>query len=216
MNALPPFESPTLHPVRDTPKSRRTRARILDAAMSLFAEIGFHAATNEKVAAAAKLTRGAMLYHFPSREALVAAAASHIQNARASLLEEATANPPPGADATDLAIDIYWSLLRTPPFRAFAELEAVARTDAAVAAVIAPAQAAFDRSGGEAALALISAGTSPRLQASRDLARFLLEGLANARLTYNEDARVQHLLAVVKRAAHLLNRKGPITDLWPE
>ena len=31
---------------RDTPKSRRTRRRILDAAMKLFAQAGYHAATN--------------------------------------------------------------------------------------------------------------------------------------------------------------------------
>ena len=41
---------------RATPKSQRTRARILDAAMRLFAEIGYHAATNALIADAAKLT----------------------------------------------------------------------------------------------------------------------------------------------------------------
>ena len=60
--------------MKDTPKSRRTRARILAAATRLFAEIGYHAATNAMIADAAGLTRGAMLYHFPSREDLVGAA----------------------------------------------------------------------------------------------------------------------------------------------
>ena len=54
-----------------TPKSLRTRARILDAAMRLFAEVGYHAATNAVIADAARLTRGAMLYHFATREELV-------------------------------------------------------------------------------------------------------------------------------------------------
>ncbi|HWU81770.1 MAG TPA: TetR family transcriptional regulator, partial [Caulobacter sp.] len=46
---------------KDTPKSQKTRARILVCAMRLIAEIGYHAATNPAIADAAGLTRGAML-----------------------------------------------------------------------------------------------------------------------------------------------------------
>ena len=54
MNAVPAFP-PALgaSAAKDTPKSLRTRARILDAAMALFAEIGYHAANNAKIAEAA-------------------------------------------------------------------------------------------------------------------------------------------------------------------
>src|SRR6478609_6029220 len=67
----------TIYPAKATPKSQRTRARILDAAMKLFAEVGYHAATNAVIADAAGLTRGAMLYHFATREELVEAALQH-------------------------------------------------------------------------------------------------------------------------------------------
>lgn len=102
----------TAYPMRATPKSQRTRARILDAAMRLFAEIGYHAATNAVIADAALLTRGAMLYHFATREELVEAAVAHIDVARARLFEQAaTAPAPPGVDAAEQAIDTYWALL---------------------------------------------------------------------------------------------------------
>ena len=78
------------YPAKATPKSLRTRARILDAAMRLFAEMGYHAATNGHIADAAKLTRGAMLYHFATREELVEAAIAHIEVARARLFEDRT------------------------------------------------------------------------------------------------------------------------------
>jgi AcrR family transcriptional regulator len=202
---------------KDTPKSRRTRARILDAAMRLFAEIGYHAATNSEIAAAAGLTRGAMLYHFATREALVAGAVEHIQGARLALLDAAATNPPPGVDATGQAIAAYWRLLVEPPFVAFGELEAVARTDAVVRDCVAPAQAAFDRAQvGAPFSAIAQAGQGPRFQASRDLARFLLEGLASATLAYDRDARVQNLIAVIDRAVRMLNRKGDVQDLWTE
>ncbi len=212
-----PSDAPERPRAGDSPKSRRTRARILREAMRLFAETGYAASPNPVIAAAAGLTRGAMLYHFPTRDSLVAAAVRHIQERRAALFEEAAARAPHGADRTDHAIDSYWRLLSDPAFIAFAELEAAARTDRELARLIAPAQEAFDRAQvGEHLFDLVQGGANPRLQASRDLARFILEGLARARLAYDGEARTARLLAIAKRAARMLNRKGGDMDLWPE
>lgn len=205
------------YPAKATPKSLRTRARILDAAMRLFAEIGYHAATNGLIADAAKLTRGAMLYHFATREELVEAAIAHIEVARARLFEEAArASAQPGQDASEAAIDAYWALLHEAPFIAFAELEAAARTDPMLRARLAAAQAAFDHAqvGGFGPMA--QAGADPRFQTSRDLGRFLLEGIARGAMTYDQPARRERLLAVVKRAVRMLNRKGAVMDLWSD
>ena len=110
-------------------KSQRTRRRILDSALSLFAEIGYHAATNARIAESAGLTRGAMLYHFDSREALVAALVPHVQAERMRLLREAAEESPHGPDRTDFAIDAYWRLLSEPAFAAFSELETASRKE---------------------------------------------------------------------------------------
>jgi AcrR family transcriptional regulator len=214
-----PFTPDLGSQAKSTPKSRRTRARILEAAMRLFAEIGYHAASNAVIAEAARLTRGAMLYHFPSREALVDAAVAHIEAERARLLAAAAATPPPaGVDATEHAIDSYWALLHEVAFVAFAELEAAARTDPMVRERLAGAQSAFDRLhvGGDRVGALVQAGQDPRFQASRDLGRFLLEGLARGTMTYDEAARRERLVRVLKRAVRMLNRKGDVQDLWGE
>ncbi len=201
----------------DSPKSLRTRARILDQAMRLFAEIGYHPAGNAVIAEASSLTRGAMLYHFSSREALLDAVIPHIQAARARLFEDAAGQTPPGVDRTEYAIDSYWRLLHEAPFVAFAELEAAARTDAPLRERLRGAQVAFDRNQiSEHMAGLVQAGEAPRFQASRDLARFVLEGLSRAHLAHEPDARTERLLAVVKRAARMLNRKGSVADLWPE
>ncbi len=179
----------------DSPKSRRTRARILDAAMQLYAEVGYRPGGHAQVAEAAGLTRGAMLYHFPDRESLIEALVPHIQTARERLLQAAVNDAPHGADRTDYAIDSYWRLLQQTPFVAFAELERAARTDDVVHRHISPAQDAFDRAEvGDNLFDLVQGGQSPRLQAGRDLARFMLEGLSQARLAYD----------------------GQAQDLWPE
>ena len=212
--APPPTDRPR---AGDSPKSRRTRARIVGEALRLFAEQGYAASPNPVIAAAAGLTRGAMLYHFPTRESLVEAAVAHIQARRASLFEEAAVSAPHGADRTDHAIDSYWRLLTDKAFIAFDELERVARTDPALASLIRPAQEAFDRAQvGEHLFDLVQGGSNPRLQASRDLARFALEGLARGHLAYDGEARTRRMLAIIKRAARMLNRKGGDMDLWPE
>ena len=213
---MPDSSGPT-RAVPDTPKSRRTRGRILDVVTQQFAEIGYAGATNARIAEAANLTRGAMLYHFPDRESLLEAAVRHIQAQRQRLLQQAVDTAPGGADRTDHAIDTYWRLLHEPAFIAFAELERAARTDPMVQVRVAEAQAAFDRAEvGDHLFDLVQGGSSPRLQAGRDLARFMLEGLAQAKLAYDDEARTANLLAVVKRAARMLNRKGSEHDLWPE
>ena len=180
------------YPAKATPKSLRTRAHILDAAMRLFAEIGYHVATNAVIAQASDLTRGAMLYHFSTREELVTAAIQHIELARARLFEDAARASAATAygDASEQAIDAYWALLHEPSFVAFAELETAARTDESLRAPLAAAQIAFDRAQvGDRFGALANAGADPRLQTSRDLGRFLLEGLAHGVMTYDQTAR---------------------------
>src|SRR4051812_48061695 len=93
--------APKTRAAADSPKSLRTRARILDAAMRLFVDIGYHAATNARIAEAANLPRGAMLYHFPDRDSLVEAVVPFIQSARTRLLQAAVDEAPHGADRTD-------------------------------------------------------------------------------------------------------------------
>ena len=198
-------------------KSQRTRLRIFEAAQSLFVEIGYHAATNAKIAEVAGMTRGAMLYHFATREELMAAVVPFSQARRASLLQEAAESLPHGSDRGDRVIEAYWNLLSEPAFIAFTELEAAARTDAGLREILRPAEEAFDQAQMvENMFELVQGARGARFQASRDLARFMLEGLARARLTYDAEARTENLLTVVKRAARNLNRKGADTCLWPE
>jgi AcrR family transcriptional regulator len=56
-----------------TPKSEATRRRILDAALGVFRQRGFEAATMREIAAAAGVAVGAAYYYFDSKDALVMA-----------------------------------------------------------------------------------------------------------------------------------------------
>lgn len=60
-------------------QSRRTE--ILDAALRVIAQSGVTAVTFESVAEESGLTKGGLLYHFPSREALIHAVNEHLASA---------------------------------------------------------------------------------------------------------------------------------------
>ncbi|KLD71186.1 TetR/AcrR family transcriptional regulator [Xanthomonas pisi] len=69
------------------------RSKILDAAMRVIDRDGVTAVTFESVSSEAGITRGGMLYHFPSREALINALHMHLAaNWEASM--EAIADKP--------------------------------------------------------------------------------------------------------------------------
>lgn len=56
---------------KQTAKSEATRARILEAALRVFRERGFHEATMREIASAAGVAVGAAYYYFDSKNALV-------------------------------------------------------------------------------------------------------------------------------------------------
>ena len=63
------------------------RDRILDAAVNVINRDGVRAVTFESVAAEAQLTRGGLLYHFPSREALLRGIDEHLVHAWETSME---------------------------------------------------------------------------------------------------------------------------------
>jgi AcrR family transcriptional regulator len=56
-----------------TPKSIRTRQKILDAALLLFTEKGYEKATMRQIAAQADMAPGSIYHHFPTKEHIVQA-----------------------------------------------------------------------------------------------------------------------------------------------
>jgi AcrR family transcriptional regulator len=70
-----------------TRKSEETRQRILGAALSVFRERGFDAATMREIAAAAGVAVGAAYYYFDSKDALVMAFYGQAQDEMAPELE---------------------------------------------------------------------------------------------------------------------------------
>ena len=58
-------------PTKATPKAEETGLRILDAALALFRQEGFDAATMRDIAEKARVATGAAYYYYPSKDAIV-------------------------------------------------------------------------------------------------------------------------------------------------
>jgi AcrR family transcriptional regulator len=75
------------------PEERSTRDRLLDAFESLVVDAGTRGATLDAVAAEAGVSKGGLLYHFPSKEALVDAMVERLREQAARDAEQMRAAP---------------------------------------------------------------------------------------------------------------------------
>ncbi|WP_194744403.1 TetR/AcrR family transcriptional regulator [Thermaurantiacus tibetensis] len=176
---LPDLPDATSPRAGEFAKSGRTRRRILDAAIAVLARSGYAGLSIAEVAAEAGLSRPAMIYHFPTRRALVEALVAHVTRERVRLYEEGVAGLRDRPDFAERAVDLAWEQAASPVFAAFAELAQAARTDAELAEFFRPAMAAFDDARRDAAGRIFpdDLRAVAGFDLARDAVRFLVEGV---------------------------------------
>jgi len=117
----------TIEPQQE--RSSETRRRILAAAIDCLATLGYAATTTTMVVERAGVSRGALLYHFPTRQQLVSAAVAELFEEMRQQYEEAFAKLAPRRSRTGAAIDLLWKTFQDPRLTAVLELWLAARTD---------------------------------------------------------------------------------------
>ncbi|MGH9185752.1 MAG: TetR/AcrR family transcriptional regulator [Acidimicrobiales bacterium] len=121
-------------------RSSATRSKVLDAAVESLLELGYAATTAAVVAERAGVSRGAMQYHFRTKNELLAAAVEYLAEQIGQDLRRAAAQLPTGAagDRLSAAIDLLWSYHSKPLFAAWLELAVAGRTDSELQALLDP------------------------------------------------------------------------------
>ena len=171
-------------------RSRLTRARLLESAVSCLAELGWSGATVAVVAEHAGVSRGATQHYFPTREDLLTAALEHMAEVRlAEIRSEAARLPGDPAPATRDVVGLLVRLYTGPLFRAALQVWAAAAASEALRELVVPLEARLGREAHRAAIELLGAeesapGVREAVQATLDLARGL--GLAD---TLTDDSR---------------------------
>lgn len=119
-----------------------SRTRILDAAVACLIDGGYTAATTLRIQARAGISRGGLLHHFPSRGALLVAAAQHLAAQRVAGTSERAAAiaraHPEGRERLDHMIELVWSTFHEPHWWAALELWTAARTNGEIAESLRP------------------------------------------------------------------------------
>ena len=171
-------------------RSRVTRARLLESAVSCLAELGWSGATVTVVAEHAGVSRGAAQHYFPTREDLFTAALEHMAEVRLAEIRDEAARRPAGVAApTPDVVGLLVRLYTGPLFRAALQLWAAAAASEALRELVVPLEARLGREAHRAAVELLGAdesvpGVHEAVQATLDLARGL--GLAD---TLTDDSR---------------------------
>ena len=106
-------------------RSRATRQRLLEAAVSCLAEHGWAGSTVSVVAERAGVSRGAAQHHFPTRGDLVTAAILHMGDVRLAELQPTHLPPADGPARTRAALErlaeLYTGALFTAALHVWAE-----------------------------------------------------------------------------------------------
>ncbi|MDE3724088.1 TetR family transcriptional regulator [Nocardiopsis sp. N85] len=176
-------------------RSRATRARLLEAAVTRLAESGVAGATVGAVAETAGVSRGAAQHHFPTREDLYLAVMRHILDSRGEELRRRIATVPEGPGRTEAVVQMAVDAFTGEDFRAALQLWAAAANDPALRESILPMEERVGRELHRAAVGLLGAdesrpGVREAVQATLDLARGL--GLAN--LLTDDSARRRRIV----------------------
>ncbi|MFF4834795.1 TetR/AcrR family transcriptional regulator [Streptomyces sp. NPDC001315] len=179
-----------------TPKqdrSRATRQRLLEAAVSCLAEHGWAGSTVAVVAERAGVSRGAAQHHFPTREDLFTAAVEYVAEERSSALR---ALFPEGGAERHAAVAALVDLYTGPLFRAALHLWVAASDEEQLRPRVTELEARVGRETHRIAVELLGAdesvpGVRETVQGLLDMARGL--GLAN--LLTDDTGRRQRVVA---------------------
>lgn len=179
MTSKPP-QHPPARPRIDRRERRgaATREQILDATVRSIVTHGYHALTTTMVAKAAKVSRGAMLHHFPSREAVIRETIGYLFEKRLAAFEKMVARVSAEGHRVEQSLEIYWQQARHPYFIAFFELSVAARTDKSLQAMLTPYQQALEARSLELARQLFPDVAPERLAIGLALSQAVIEHLA--------------------------------------
>jgi len=184
-------------------RAEATRLRLLDATVASLAERGYAGTSTQAVCRQAGVSRGTLLHHFATRDALLLAALRHVLHAVvADFVAARLAEEPVGVE--DL-LSLMWAQWQGPALTAWLELAVAARTKPELQAPMRTVMRDFDALIIAAFEQLLPEGALP--PDMREGAPFfvfaVLNGLAVGR-SYEEPGHAQPVLDLLSRLATII------------
>ena len=124
-------------------RSAATRKLILDATITCLNDWGYGGVTNIKVADAAGVSRGAMMHHFPTRQALIIATIEHAHDKLNVFRAAEMERTPPGLPRFRAILDQSLVTQRMPEGTALNEIRIGSRSDKEIREAVTPMMSAI-------------------------------------------------------------------------
>jgi AcrR family transcriptional regulator len=139
------------HPPRQPQAERaeRMRSRLLDATIDCLAACGYGQMSTNDIVRRARVSRGALAHHYPTKADLVRAAAVRLLEQRAREFRERFSAIDPDQRTLAAALDVLWSFYSDPSGVALVELTVAARSHAELQGVLGPMQQQIEASTAE-------------------------------------------------------------------
>jgi AcrR family transcriptional regulator len=180
-------------------RSAETRERLLDATIECLLELGYTGTSTTEVCQRTRLSRGALLHHFPTKQQLVIEAVRRLVSRMGVENLAHAAGVAPTEDPLDGMFDVIWNNFRQPLFHAVLELWIAARTDPELHASLHGAER--ERGRGIAVLYESIAGVAAQREDFADILQLtlhLMRGMALQRLMRSDDTERERLYALWK------------------
>lgn len=193
--ATPGAERPTRR--RNVDRSAATRRQILDATVTCLQKQGYGAVTNQVVAEAAGVSRGAMMHHFPTRQDLLVATAAYAHDKNITMRMAELSKLPVGLPRFRAVIELTWKSARTPEGLAINEIRVGSRSDPGFAAALTPLMTKISQDYGRFVGRIVrEAGleANEEIQGLSATTALALRGLAIDRYTNPSPAMVDYIL----------------------
>jgi len=183
-------------PRRSQAERRAATARaLLDATVSSLFEVGHARTTTTEICQRAGVSQGTLFKHYPTKQALLAAAAEHLFDTLLARYLEGFARVPAQADRVAEAARLLWRMFESPELAAAFELMIAARTDRELAQGLTPVVARHaEKLRGHARQLFPEAAGRPRFDLVLDAMLELMQGMALSRVVDADEAHRKRLL----------------------
>ena len=189
-------------PLSRRERSALTRSRLLDATIESLIDVGYARSSMREICERANISRGAQLYHFPTKARLMAAAVEHLAHKQGAAIIEAAGKPPTGKARASWMVDRMWAGFSGPLAKASMELWTASSTDPELRESLLPVDRALARSTLEMCMGL--AGSDVRRETVETLFWLtvnLTRGLALDEMLGGDPRRRNRLLGEWKKIA---------------
>ncbi len=183
-------------------RSEETRNRLLDATLESLIAVGYVRTSTTEIAERAGVSRGAQVYHFPTKAALVSAAVERLLEHRHEELRQLAAQPMAGS--VDAALGFLWRIFDKRLFSAWIELVVASRTEPGLRVRVARMSDDFRALVRDTLAELFPDAVENPVLASIDLTFAMLSGLALKQILYDDSTRSLRMLDELRDIAYVL------------